>query len=364
MRFLFRKQKLLPSQVTPDDVLACLKEISDHGRDIVSKGMISGLKIEGAKVSFLITVDARDKHDKAWLPQACEQAVNKLPGVETVMVVMTAETKGEGAPASTSASASAAPARKAVWHTEPLPYVKHIIAVGSGKGGVGKSTTSVNLAHALTRAGKRVGLLDADIYGPSLPRMMGLNTKPDVKGGKIIPLRAYGIACMSIGLMIGEETAIIWRGPQVTRALQQMLREVVWGTEGEPLDVLIIDMPPGTGDVHLSLAQQVPVNGAIIVTTPQDVAVADARKSVDMFKKVNIPIFGIIENMSSFTDPVNGSVHKIFGAGGGEKLASEAGAALLGEVPIIMHLREAADNGARYKDIAQFYERIAAQLPI
>lgn len=357
MRFLFRKKYVAP-EVTQDDVLASLREITDQGKDIVSAGLVSGLKVDAGKVGFLITVDVRDKDSKAWLQKACEEAVGSLPGVDSVVAVMTAETAG---PASAS-PASAPPARKAVWHMEPLPHVKRVIAVASGKGGVGKSTTAVNLAHALARAGKRVGLLDADIYGPSLPRMMGLSKKPDIEDGKMMPIVAYGIACMSIGLMIGEETAIIWRGPQATKALQQMLRDVAWGTEDAPLDVLLIDMPPGTGDVHLSLAQQVPVNGAVIVTTPQDVAVADARKSVDMFRKVNIPVLGIIENMSSFTDPVSGNVHRIFGAGGGIKLAEEAGAKLLGEVPIIMHLREAADNGARYKDIAQYYEKIAAQL--
>lgn len=333
--------------------MSALQKISDGDRDIVSAGIVSALNIDGGKVRFLLTVDARDKDRKAWLQQACEQAVRALPGVTQVLAVMTAEASAAPAPQ---------PLKKAVWHTEPLPHVKRVIAVASGKGGVGKSTTAVNLAHALTAMGKRVGLLDADIYGPSLPRMMGLGKKPDVEGGKIVPLVAHGIACMSIGLMIGEDTAVVWRGPQVTKALQQMLRDVVWATETAPLDALLVDMPPGTGDVHLSLAQQVPVNGAVIVTTPQDVAVADARKAIDMFRKVNVPIIGIIENMSGFADPATGKVHAIFGEGGGKRLAEASGVPLLGQVSIDMELRAASDSGARYADKAQVYNTIAAQI--
>ncbi len=252
--------------------------------------------------------------------------------------------------------------KKAVWNFTPIEGVARVYAVASGKGGVGKSTTAVNLAHALSNAGKRVGLLDADIYGPSLPRMMGINGKPDIKEGMIVPLKSHGIAVMSMGFLVGEDSALVWRGPQVTKALYQMLRQTAWGTKDTPLDVLIIDMPPGTGDTHLSLVQQAPINGAVIVTTPQDVAVADARKCIDMFQKVNVPIVGVIENMSGFTDPDSGKLHAIFGSGGGLRLARSCNVPFLGEIPIDMALREAADAGAPYSDARGFYTPIIDRL--
>lgn len=380
--------------ISKDDILNALRNVMDRGSDVVSRGMISAITINGSKVSFLITIDPRDKESKSWLEGACRNAVQSLPGVETVTAVMTAEVesrtrrresgeglqvasytlqeksdeergganatppRSEGAGEAKGAMNSPPQYKRAIWNTNPIEGVACIIAVASGKGGVGKSTTAVNLAHAFTRLGKKVGLLDADIYGPSLPRMMGIGSKPDIVEGKIIPLMAHGIACMSMGFLIGEESAIVWRGPQVTKALQQMLRDVAWGR----LDMLLVDMPPGTGDVQLSLAQQVPVNGAVIVTTPQDVAVADARKSIDMFSKVNIPILGIIENMSGFTDPVTGKTHAIFGEGGGRKLAEMADSKVLGSVPIDMHLRETSDSGRMYEDKTGTYSAIARQL--
>ena len=249
------------------------------------------------------------------------------------------------------------PIKRAVWHTDGLPFVKSVIAVASGKGGVGKSTTAVNLARALAKQGKIVGLLDADIYGPSLPRMMGIKQKPELVDGKMIPPSKDNILCMSMGFMIAEEAAIIWRGPQVTKALQQMLRDVLWATSENPLDVLLIDMPPGTGDVHLSLAQQVPLTGAIIVTTPQEIALIDARKSIDMFIKVNVPILGVIENMSGFVDE-SGKINYIFGSGGGKKLAESTRCKFLGEIPIDITLREASDKGEAYADNAGVYSDI------
>lgn len=369
------------NQITEHDVRQALAKVMVEGTDAVSKGLISAIHIHDHKVRFLITIHPHDKGSMAWLQEACEKAVKALPDVQTVTAVMTAETTpgartrgevlhdnhtgkvslsetGSSVPPIQKSAANPSPQKKAVWNTHPIEGVANIIAVASGKGGVGKSTTAVNLAHALARLGKKVGLLDADIYGPSLPRMMGLNEKPEVEDGKILPLTAYGIACMSMGFLIGEESALVWRGPQVTKALHQMLRDVAWGKR----DFLLIDMPPGTGDVHLSLAQQVPVNGAIIVTTPQDVAVADARKSADMFQKVNIPILGVIENMSGFPDPATGKIHAIFGEGGGRKLAEFAHAPLLGSVPIDMQLRVDSDHGTRYEDKSENYVAIAKAL--
>jgi len=252
--------------------------------------------------------------------------------------------------------------RSAIWNFTPVEGVSRIIAVASGKGGVGKSTTAVNLAYALARAGKRVGLLDADIYGPSVPRMTGLNAKPEVKDNRIIPLHSQGVAVMSMGFLVGGDSALVWRGPQLTKALHQMLRTVAWGNKEAPLDILLIDMPPGTGDIHLSLVQQAPVDGAIIVTTPQEVAVADARKCIDMFRKVNVKILGVIENMSGFADPATGTVHAIFGEGGGKRLAESAGVPFLGEVPIDIGLRIASDTGAAFEDKAAIYKGIVEHL--
>ncbi|HEU5047434.1 MAG TPA: Mrp/NBP35 family ATP-binding protein [Rickettsiales bacterium] len=342
--------------LTLETIMDALRNVRLEDGDIVSKGLVSGLRVsEDGKVSFVITLGPAQTGREGPLQAACEKAVRKIAEVTSVTVVMTAETTG-------GTSAPAGPAKKAVWNTTPVAYVKRVIAVASGKGGVGKSTTSVNIAHALTRQGKRVGLLDADIYGPSLPRMMGISGKPEIVQNRIMPIISQGIACMSIGLLIGEEQAVIWRGPQVTKALHQMLRDVAWGDEEHPLDVLLIDMPPGTGDVYLSLAQQVPVDGAVIVTTPQEVAVADARKSVDMFQKVSIPIIGVIENMSGFADPATGQTHAIFGTGGGERLAAAAQAPLLGQVPIDMELRAASDEGRHYAGSNGFYDEISRKI--
>lgn len=366
--------------ITQNAVLGALRGIVDQGSDIVSGGLVSGVNINDGKVSLVITVEAAEANKKSWLQAACEKAIRTLSGVKSVSVVMTAETNNSDQkthrgnaeerysddPAGESRQSrdggGAPPLKKAIWNTNPLAHVSRIIAVSSGKGGVGKSTTAVNLAHALHAMGKKVGLLDADIYGPSLPRMMGISKRPDIVDNKIIPLLAHGIACMSMGLLIDEKSAIIWRGPQTTKALHQMLRDVAWGTAENPMDVLLIDMPPGTGDVHLSLAQQVPVDGVVIVTTPQDVAVADALKSVDMFRKVNVPIMGVIENMSGFTDPATGKTHAIFGTGGGKRLAEATQSPFLGEIPIDISVREASDSGIRYQDNTGHYQSIALQL--
>jgi ATP-binding protein involved in chromosome partitioning len=226
----------------------------------------------------------------------------------------------------------------AIWNTEPLPNVKRVVAIASGKGGVGKSTTAVNLAQALNKMGKRVGLLDADIYGPSVPRMMALSGQPDIKNGKMVPLENHGIQCMSMGFITGDEAAVL-RGPMISKTLTQLLRMSAWGTDSAPLDLLIVDMPPGTGDIHLSMAQLVPLSGAIIVTTPQEVALIDARKCVKMFGKVGVPVLGVIENMSG----------SIFGSGGGKKLANEFSVPLLGTIVMDETICRASDAGALYQ---------------
>ncbi|MDE3059650.1 MAG: Mrp/NBP35 family ATP-binding protein [Pseudomonadota bacterium] len=235
-------------------------------------------------------------------------------------------------------SATSAGIRKpAVWNKTPLDHVKRVITVASGKGGVGKSATAVNLAMALQRMGRRVGLLDADIYGPSIPRMMGLEGQPIIQEGKMQPLERHGIGCMSMGFITGDQAAIL-RGPMISKALQQLLRMTRWGTAELPLDTLLVDMPPGTGDIHLSMAQQVPLDGAVIVTTPQTVAVIDARKCLIMFQKVGIPVLGVVENMSG----------SVFGSGGGRALAEEMGVPFLGSIPMDAAIVEASDKGAIY----------------
>ncbi len=253
-----------------------------------------------------------------------------------------------------------APLRRAVWQREPLPHVKRIIAVASGKGGVGKSTVTVNLAHALTDAGQSVGILDADIYGPSIPRMLGLETRlrPEFTDGQMIPPAAYGIRAMSIALLMGDQAAVM-RAPMITKALTQMLRQTRWGDAAHPLDVLLVDLPPGTGDVHLSLAQSAPIDAALIVTTPQDIAVIDAEKSAVMFQKLHIPIWGIIENMSHFTTP-DGTRHEPFGQGGGQKLAHQFQTQLLAQLPLDPVVRQAADSGEKH--VSEPFRLLASQL--
>ena len=240
------------------------------------------------------------------------------------------------------------PRRAAVWNREKLPHVGRVIAVASGKGGVGKSTVTVSLAHALTAQGKRVGILDADIYGPSIPRMLGLDTRlqPEIKEGMMLPPTNHGIKANSMGLIVGENAAIM-RGPMITKSLAQLARMTRWGTDDAPLDLLLVDLPPGTGDVHLSMVQQVPLDGALIVTTPQEVAVIDADKAAQMFVKVGVPILGIVENMSAFIDP-QGTPHALFGEGGGARLAEKFAVPHLGSLPLDPTLGAACDAGSTY----------------
>lgn len=324
------------------------------GKDIVSAGMISGLQVgKDGHVLFMIEVNASMGAGMEPIRQQAENVVAALPGVTKVSAILTAERR---------APADNVPDPHGMNKNPPLHLpIKKIIAVASGKGGVGKSTVAFNLAVALARTGKTVGLLDADIYGPSVPRLSGIGErKPEQKDDKIIPLEAHGLKIMSIGFLIEEEKALIWRGPMVQTALYQMLRDVAWGTEEAPLDYLIIDMPPGTGDAQLTLAQKVPATGAVIVSTPQDLALIDARKAIAMFEKTGVPILGIIENMSVYVCPSCGHEDHIFGHGGAADEARVRGVPFLGAIPLTMDIRRAADTGVPVND--RIFDDIAGVL--
>ena len=324
------------AEVTERDILEALKRIVDPDRraDIVSLGMISAIIARNGHVSFAIEVEPERGSRLEPLRKAAEKAVHDLPGVLTATVVLTAERRASPPPPPPRPAPAGAP--------NLLPGIDAIIAVASGKGGVGKSTTAVNLAVALARLGRRIGILDADIYGPSMPRMLGLSGKPSSRDGKRIdPKEAYGIKCMSIGFMVEEETPIIWRGPMVMGALEQLMKDVDWGR----LDVLVVDMPPGTGDAQLTMAQRVPLAGAVIVSTPQDIALIDARKGLNMFRKTDVPVLGIVENMSHFICPHCGERSDIFSTGGARREAERLGVDFLGEVPLAISIRETSDGG-------------------
>ena len=299
------------------------------GLALGASGRLTGLSVDQGRVSAMIAIAPQEAADFAPLRAAAQRALQALPGVTKALVALTAESDG----------APTAPAKKKL---AVLSEVAHVVAVASGKGGVGKSTTAVNLALGLRALGLRIGILDADVYGPSLPTLLGLRGQPRVgPDRRLLPMQAHGLKAMSMGLVVAEETAMVWRGPMVMSAITQMLAEVDWGR----LDMLIIDMPPGTGDAQLAIAQGTRLSGAVIVSTPQDLSLIDARRGIAMFRKVDVPILGIVENMAHFICTDCGSRHAIFGEGGAEAEARRQGVAFLGAVPLTMELRRASDLG-------------------
>ena len=341
------------AKITEEKILAALRRVRDpeQGKDLVSLGMIGGLAIKDGNVGFAIEVAAARGASAEPLRKAAEQAVFALDGVTSVTAVLTAHRAGgpPGGAGSGGPAASNAPTGNAPTGNAPAPSkgggadrIGSIIAVASGKGGVGKSTTAANLALALMAEGARVGLLDADIYGPSMPRMMGVSGKPTTADGKVLdPMVGHGVKLMSMGFLVDEETPMIWRGPMVMSALQQLLQDVDWG----PLDVLVVDMPPGTGDAQLTMAQTAKLAGAVIVSTPQDIALLDARKGLNMFRKVDVPVLGIVENMSYFECPHCGERSHIFSHGGARLEAERLGVDFLGEIPLDIAIRKSSDDG-------------------
>ncbi|HSR76339.1 MAG TPA: Mrp/NBP35 family ATP-binding protein [Xanthobacteraceae bacterium] len=338
--------------VEKTDVLTALARVkSPDGVALPATGKLSDVIVTDGKVFFSITVDAAVVPSWEPVSKAAEAAVRAVPGVVSAMVALTGERPAGARAQPTAPPSRVAPAappgarphgRQPAGQQPAVPGVEAIIAVASGKGGVGKSTTAVNLALGLRDLGLKVGVLDADIYGPSVPKLLAIRGKPQTIGGtRLRPMDGYGLKVMSIGFLIEEETPMIWRGPMVMSALTQMLREVEWGT----LDVMVVDMPPGTGDAQLTMAQQVPLKGAVIVSTPQDLALIDARRGIGMFRRVNVPVLGIVENMSYFQCPECGTRADIFGHGGARHEAERQGVPFLGEVPLHMEIREKSDAG-------------------
>ncbi|MGG7566265.1 P-loop NTPase [Rhodovulum sp. DZ06] len=352
--------------ITQDDIRKALSRVIDPvtGKDLVALDWLRAPQFDAGTARFILEVPAERAPTLQSVTAAAEAAVGALPGVEKATAILTAH-----GPAPAAAPEKPAPSLKIGGHPKPqaernIPGVKTIIAVSSAKGGVGKSTVSSNLAVALAQAGKTVGLLDADIHGPSQPKMMGVSERPTSDGKIIKPLTAHGVTMMSIGLMLPEDEAVIWRGPMLMGALQQMMTQVAWGA----LDVLVIDLPPGTGDVQLSLCQKFDLAGAIIVSTPQDVALADVRKGIAMFRKLEAPILGMIENMSAFICPHCGGEAHPFGQGGAKAEAARAGIPFLGEIPMDLAIRLAGDGGtpvvaaAPDSPQAAAFKALAAQL--
>jgi ATP-binding protein involved in chromosome partitioning len=332
------------TSLTEGQILKSLENVLDPAtqKDLVTSGMITGVVIKDGNVGFSIEVEPSRGAALEPMRKAAENAVASLKGVLSVTAVLTAHRSTNSQSQPKPKTQTNQDGTSTQTNRDLAPDVKHIVAVASGKGGVGKSTTAINLAISFASIGLSVGILDADIYGPSLPRMMGINEKPTSIDGKILqPIEKFKIKCMSIGFLVPEDSPTIWRGPMVMSALEQMLRDVNWGT----LDIMVVDMPPGTGDAQLTMSQRVPLAGAVIVSTPQDIALLDARKGLNMFRKVDVPVLGIIENMSMFICPNCGETSNIFGHGGAKKEAKELAVEFLGEVPLHMDIRETSDAG-------------------
>ena len=365
------------ASVTKDQVLAALADVldPDSGQNVVASGLISGVVVRDGNVGFALEVDPDQGAAKEPLRKACETAVERLSGVLSVTAVLTAErpaggqaqgrghghSHGHGHGHAHGGQAQA----QAPQADQLLPRVKSVIAIASGKGGVGKSTTAVNIATAMAAQNVRVGLLDCDIYGPSIPRMLNLSGQPEMVGERTLrPMANYGIKCMSIGFLVAEDTAMIWRGPMVMQALEQMMRDVEWGE----LDVLLCDLPPGTGDAQLTMAQRVPLTGAVIVSTPQDIALLDVSRGINMFQQVNVPIFGVVENMSYYVCPECGHRAELFHHGGARETARRLGVDFLGEIPLDISIRTTSDAGRPIvvtqpeSPHAESYRQIAAGL--
>jgi len=343
--------------VTEAAVLDALRAVQDPDlhKDIVALGFVKDLRIDGGRIAFTIELTTPACPVKELMQEQARVAVSRLPGVTSVEIAMTAAVRAVASPEAGRA---------------PIPGVKNVIAVGAGKGGVGKTTVAVNIAAALAARGSRVALLDGDLYGPNVPLMLGLKTQLETDGKKILPARAHGLQVVSIGFLTQDDAPVMWRGPMLHGAIQQFFRDVAW----DNVDYLIVDMPPGTGDVALSLSQTVPVAGAVLVTTPQAVAVADTRRAILMYRKLNIPTLGLIENMSSFVCPKCGEETDLFGQGGGERLASDLSVPFLGRIPLHAPVRRAGDLGvpivlsdpasAPAVALAAAAERVAQQVSI
>lgn len=372
------ERRYMTNAISKEDILSVLQQFVGPGEteNLVAAGQLSEIVINNNKVYFSITIKPEQAQGYEELRQNAQQAVEDLEGVTSASITLTADYEAGQGPRPSPMTTQTAPSqqtpppnpqtrRAPQQRMQAVPGVKHIIAVASGKGGVGKSTTSVNLALGFQALGLSVGILDADIYGPSMPRLLGITGKPHVnEDDKLNPMQAYGVKVMSMGFLVEEDTPMIWRGPMVISALTQMLKDVDWA----PLDIMVVDMPPGTGDAQLTMAQQVPLAGGVIVSTPQDLALIDARKGLNMFRKVNVPVLGIVENMSYFICPACGTRSEIFGHGGAQEEAKRLQAPFLGSVPLHMDIRETSDGGQPVvvgmpeSEHAKIYTNIAAKV--